>query len=197
MPRKYDLGKRRSAVEETVGRIVDATLHLHSTKGPAFTSVRDIAQEADVSLITVYRHFTNLQGLFRACGARYFEVYTFPSFDDLKEMESLEERVATLLDRLYLYYDAHGDKLWPVYRDSELILELKELFLEWDNEFAALARSALSAPSLHDPGSKKALATLLVLMSVTSWRNLVRIQGLPSEEAAALASKLVTCSLRS
>jgi hypothetical protein len=82
------------------------------------------------------------------------------------------------------------------FRDSELILELKELFLEWDNEFAALARSALSALSLRDPGPQEVLATLLVFMSVTSWRDLVRIQGLPAEEAAPLASKLVTCSLR-
>jgi AcrR family transcriptional regulator len=49
--------KLRAAVADTRGRIVEATLALHSEKGMFDTSWKDIAKRADVSVATVYKHF--------------------------------------------------------------------------------------------------------------------------------------------
>ena len=81
-PRKYDMNKRRAAVEETRRRILEATLALHSEKGIFGTSWRDIAQRADVSVGTVYKHFPSLDELVSACGELVFAITHPPSLED-------------------------------------------------------------------------------------------------------------------
>jgi AcrR family transcriptional regulator len=61
--------KRKAAVEETRRRIVEAKLALHSEKDMFDTSWKDIAERADVSVATVYKHFPSLDELVPACGA--------------------------------------------------------------------------------------------------------------------------------
>jgi AcrR family transcriptional regulator len=60
--------KRKAPVEETRQRIAEATLALHSEKGMFDTSWKDIAERADVSVATVYKHFPSLDELVPACG---------------------------------------------------------------------------------------------------------------------------------
>src|SRR3712207_7691871 len=42
---------------ETRHRIVEATVELHRTRGPANTTISEIAQRAGVNRLTVYNHF--------------------------------------------------------------------------------------------------------------------------------------------
>ena len=53
-PRRYDATGRRAAATETRGRIVDAGRRLFLERGYAATRMAEIAQEAGVSLETVY-----------------------------------------------------------------------------------------------------------------------------------------------
>ena len=97
-PRKYDMGKRRATVEETRQRILEATLALHSEKGIFGTSWQDIAQRADVSVGTVYKHFPSLDELVPACGELMYAITRPPSLEDAPQIfagaSSLEERLA-------------------------------------------------------------------------------------------------------
>ena len=68
MVRKYNLGRRGEAAEETRRRIVDATFALHSEQGVAATTMKDIAERADVSVGTVYHHFPTYDDAIQACG---------------------------------------------------------------------------------------------------------------------------------
>src|SRR5437667_321820 len=52
-PRRYSLGKRAQAVEDTRRRIVDATFDLHNEKGVLNTSMQDVAERADVAPRTI------------------------------------------------------------------------------------------------------------------------------------------------
>src|SRR5918992_694895 len=65
--RKLKLKRRAERMEETRRRIVEATVALHTTVGPARTSISAIAERAGVQRLTVYRHFPDEQSLFRAC----------------------------------------------------------------------------------------------------------------------------------
>ena len=56
---------------ETRQRIVEATVELHQTLGPAKTTIKAIAERAGVQRATVYNHFPDLQVLFEACNAYY------------------------------------------------------------------------------------------------------------------------------
>ena len=57
MSRKYELKRRAERQAETRRRIVDATVELHTSVGPARTTISAIADRAGVQRHTVYAHF--------------------------------------------------------------------------------------------------------------------------------------------
>src|SRR3712207_9294899 len=80
------MGKRKTAVEETRQRILEATLALHAEKGIFGTSWQDIAHRADVSVGTVYKHFPSLDELVPACGELMYAITRPPSPEDAPRM---------------------------------------------------------------------------------------------------------------
>ncbi len=66
--------------EKSKQLILDAALKLFSHKGYGATSVRDIAEEAELSKGNVYHHFPDKEAIFRALIDRYFEAMTQPEF---------------------------------------------------------------------------------------------------------------------
>jgi TetR/AcrR family transcriptional regulator, acrAB operon repressor len=66
--------------EKSKQQILDAALKLFSHKGYGATSVRDIAEEAELSKGNVYHHFPDKETIFRALLDRYFQVMSRPEF---------------------------------------------------------------------------------------------------------------------
>src|SRR5918995_2769417 len=103
------MGKRRAAVEETRRRILEATLELHSEKGIFGTSWQEIANRADVSVGTVYKHFPSLDVLVPACGELMYDISRPPSLEDAPEIfgegNSLDERLGRLVEELFAFYE--------------------------------------------------------------------------------------------
>ncbi len=94
------MDRRRAAVEETRRRIVEATLALHSEKGMFDTSWKDIAERADVSAATVYKHFPSLDELVPACGALIMTITDPPSLGDAPRIFGDARTVGERLGRL-------------------------------------------------------------------------------------------------
>ena len=61
--RTYELKRRAERQEETRRRIVAAAVELHTTLGPARTTVQAIAEQAGVTRPTVYAHFPDARSL--------------------------------------------------------------------------------------------------------------------------------------
>ena len=74
--------------EKSRQQILDAALKLFSHKGYGATSVRDIAEEADLSKGNVYHHFPDKEAIFRALIDRYFEAMSAPDFPFLQALAS-------------------------------------------------------------------------------------------------------------
>lgn len=66
--------------EKSRQQILDAALKLFSHRGYGATSVRDIAEEANVSKGNVYHHFPDKETIFRALLDRYFQAMSQPDF---------------------------------------------------------------------------------------------------------------------
>lgn len=66
--------------EKSRQQILDAALKLFSHKGYGATSVRDIAEEAELSKGNVYHHFPDKETIFRALLDRYFQAMSQPEF---------------------------------------------------------------------------------------------------------------------
>jgi AcrR family transcriptional regulator len=140
------MGKRRAAVEETRRRILEATLELHSEKGIFGTSWQDIANRADVSVGTVYKHFPSLDVLVPACGELMYAISRPPSLEDAPEIfggaDSLEERLERLISELFDFYERGAPYIETDFQERQL-----PMVQEWEAHMratvAGLAREAL------------------------------------------------------
>ena len=58
--RAYRMQKRGEAVDRTRQRITDAAVRLHTSIGPSEASMSAVADEAGVTRVTLYRHFSSM-----------------------------------------------------------------------------------------------------------------------------------------
>ncbi len=80
--RPYRLGRRAERQAQTRQRIVEAAVDLHSTVGPATTSISAIAERAGVQRHTVYAHFPDETLLFEACSSHWIDANPFPDVSE-------------------------------------------------------------------------------------------------------------------
>ena len=184
--------KRAEQVEETRQRIVDATVRLHTTVGPANTTISGVAEQADVTRLTVYRHFPDLESLFAACGRRWTELHPPPDPAAWRKIAGLEARSRHALGELYGWYQACGEELLPIVRDHEAMPEStrQELF----ETFQAFAEALVAGSGVRGHARRRLNATAGLVVSFWTWHSLTTEQGLGTPAAAELATTLLTCA---
>src|SRR5579862_9404849 len=104
VPRAYELKSRAVSQDETRQRIVDATIELHQTIGPARTTISEIAERAQVGRVTVYRHFPDEATLSRACSGQYLEQHPLPDPEPWRAIADPVARLETGLRDAYAYH---------------------------------------------------------------------------------------------
>jgi AcrR family transcriptional regulator len=187
MARPYRLKRRADRQNETRERIVEATVELHTTLGPAHTSILAIAERAGVERPTVYRHFPTTEALFTACTSHYRAQHPAPDPELWLAIADAEARLRKGLGELHAYYAEHEAALWVVIRDMEDNPELRR-FAEPNVRYRERAVEVLVAawPAPHSP---KLRAVLGHATDFFAWRSLRR-QGLSNEEAIELMIRL-------
>src|SRR5919204_6764076 len=125
--RKYELKQRAERQEETRRRIVAAAVELHTTVGPARTSVAAIAERAGVTRPTVYAHFPDAGALFRACSGHVRETVPPPDPSPWRSIEDPGERLEAVLRALYGYYARLQPLLENLQRNAPVLPIVREL----------------------------------------------------------------------
>jgi AcrR family transcriptional regulator len=179
MARKYELKRRAERQQETRRRIVEAAIDLHTTKGPARTSLSDVARLAGVQRNTLYRHFPSERELFVACSGLYMELHPPPDPEPWSALSKPAPRLRRGLTELYEFYERAQDMLSSVLRDAEVDPLTRELFELRAGGAMMRIRSVLAEPLQ----GRRALAALDVALDFHSWRRLAAA-GLSGEEAA-------------
>jgi AcrR family transcriptional regulator len=177
--RKYELKKRAEAQAETQRRIVEAAIQLHQTKGPAHTTVSDIAALAGVQRATFYNHFRSERELGLACSGLYSERNPAPDPSAWRSLEG-EERLRRGLTDLYGFFERNQAMISRVIADSATHELTRELFSLRFGEQMGGIRSALAAVL---PPRKKVQATLQLALSFATWQQLSS-SGLSNAAAA-------------
>ena len=177
--RKYEKRERAAKQEETRRRIAAATAELHSSVGPARTTIAEIAKRAGVQRPTVYNNFPTDRELFAACQAHFLSESPPPPLDPARGIEP------NLRD-LYAWWRANEGMSGNVARDRGAVPALDELMRETsDARFDALA-DALGG----DPAQR---AFLRVALTFATWQTLAR-RGLSDAAAARLMSARASCT---
>jgi len=178
--------------EATKRRIVEAAIELHTTIGPANTTVSAVAERAGVQRLTLYRHFPRPEDLFDACVTLGWEWFPPPDMGRWRQTADPEARLRHALGELYAYYDRVGDAFLVLVRDFPRVPALARLnepyFARWDDMRDVLA------VGWGRRGRRRRLlvAALEHSLDLATWESLVRRRGLSSQDAVELLVRLVS-----
>ncbi len=187
--RKYELKKRGEQKAETRRRIVEATVELHRTVGPAATRINEIATRAGVQRVTVYSHFPDEATLFAACSAHWRTLHPAP---DLREWGAVAEpgvRLRTALTAIYRWFRETEPMTAKVLRDMELKPALRPIIEGGLGRYlAAVERVLVEATGARGATKKRVAAAARATVELHMWRALA---SLGDREAADLAAGLI------
>jgi AcrR family transcriptional regulator len=195
--RKYELKKRADRQDETRQRIVDATVRLHTTVGPARTSISAIAEGAGVERHTVYRHFPDERSLFLACSGQYTADHPLPDPAGWTAIADPEERLRRGVGELYAYYETYGDELAPIVRDLDVHPPTREVFELRMAPVMRRIRETLSQPFRARGATRTRIEAMLDLVLDLRSYQLLAQGASPGEQVEAAVRAVVAQSGRS
>ena len=187
MKRKYELKERARRQAETRQRIVEAAVDLHTSVGPARTTISAIAQRAGVERHTVYAHFADERRLFDACTSHWAARHPFPDPARWTAAEDPGGRVRAALDDVYRWYEEVEPDLAVFRRDAQVHELNAEVVAGYDRELAGLADELARGW----PRRRSVRAAIGHALAFETWRSLVRREGLTRRQAVDAMLQLV------
>ena len=187
--RPYRMSRRAELVDETRRQITAATARLHTTIGPANTTVAAIAEEAGVTRLTVYRHFSDLDVLFEACRAHWRAENPPPNAATWSAEKDLRRRARRALTELYGWYREHAEELFPIYRDMTSMPLSSQATMRADNR--RLGDLVLGDDAPRGKAGQEARALARHLLDYRTWRSLAIQQELTDAQAVDLGVRIL------
>lgn len=190
--RPYRMKVRADLQEQTRLRITESAVELHGTVGPAHTTMSAVAEHAGVRRSTLYRHFPDEAALFKSCSAHWAARNPVPDLSGWAAIDDPAERLERALSELYAFYGRTEQMLSNLIRDVETVPSMQEEFGQFAEYFDAARDVLLSGRRLRGRARTTARGAIGHAISFSTWRSLVREQGLSDAEAVALMGRLVT-----
>jgi AcrR family transcriptional regulator len=185
--RNYTLKRRAETQAETRQRIVEASVDLHSTIGPANTTISMIAYKAGVQRHTFYSHFPDERSMLMACSGHSLELDPLPDAKTWRAIADPAERLHIGLRAVYDWYQRNASLVACVLRDGEvheLVREISDLrygppIAAWHEVLGAGLKA-------------KQRAMLALALSFHTWRTLTLEAGLKQADAVKAMAAAVT-----
>ena len=188
--RPYRMTRRLEHLEATRQRIAEAAFELHSTIGPAQTTISAVADRAGVQRHTVYHHFPDMTSLMQACTEHGMRITGIPTAASWRAIEEPSARLQHALAELYAYYRLNARLLGNVVRDMPLTAGIggQEAFLDHMSDlFSALAEGWPGEAGVQ----RVRMVAIGHAMSFETWQSLTG-RGLTDSEVVDLMVRFVT-----
>ena len=194
--RKYEMKKRAERHRETRRRIVEATVELHRTRGPANTTISEIARCAGVNRLTVYNHFPDSTDLLKTCSRSWTGRHPAPDPTPWARISDPQVRFRTALSELYGFYARTEPMRANVLRDAQTMPELAALLEGSVVPYLEALRDLLAEGwEVRSKEKGRLLATLALALDFHTWRSLERKSGLSRKEAVETMLEAVRSSV--
>jgi len=180
MARTYTLKRRANQQAQTRQRIVEAAVELHSSIGPAATTISMVAERAGVQRHTFYAHFPDERSLLLACSALAQERDPLPDAEPWRAIADPGERLGVGLRAIYDRFERNADLTACVLRDAEHHPLVREISALRYGPSLATYREVLG-----EKLNAKQRAMLGLALSFFTWRTLTRDGGLKQGAAVA------------
>ncbi|HEY8633525.1 MAG TPA: TetR/AcrR family transcriptional regulator [Candidatus Dormibacteraeota bacterium] len=188
MVREYKMVKRRDKVEETRRRIAKATYELHSTIGPALTTIALISERAHLPRQTVYRNFANQLEIFRSCIAFGLEMNPLPDPNRWQSIADPGERLQVGLTEVYEWFEATEPVMTNSLRDHGAVPESAEAMQPVGEVFRRINETL--AQGWEGPE----IAPILSLaVDFATWKKLHHEHGMSSSAIVEMWQEIIRC----
>ena len=180
--------RRRAARNQTRDRIVEATAKLHGERGVLGTSWQDIAQEADVSVSTVYAHFPSLDELLPACGQLVMSRVRPPTASSAAEIigdaASTRQRLVRVAHELFDFYERGGPHIEVDIRERQL-----PGMRAWEESQRATVTALVRAALVDERASAGSVQLIGAFLDLTTYKAL-RTRGVSKNRAAETVAEV-------
>jgi AcrR family transcriptional regulator len=193
MKRTYELKKRAESQAQTHQRIVEAAVALHRERGPAQTTITEIAERAGVQRLTVYNHFPDDAALVEGCSRHWWGLHPPPEAVAWSGVDGLEERLRSALRDLYAYYAETEEMTEKFLRDASLVPAVADLLDRTWRPYLREARDVIARASRRSR-RRTLLAGITLALDFRTWQTLVRDGGLAVEDAIEVAVAAVSAA---
>lgn len=190
-PRPYRMKRRAESQQQTRRRITESAVQLHGTLGPSRTSMSAVAAHAGVRRSTLYRHFPDEAALFDACSAHWAAANPPPDLLAWSIVDDPDGRLTTALGELYDYYGRTEAMLENLFRDELTVPIVRERFGAFRGYFVAARDTLMSGRRLRGAAKLRTQAAVGHAIAFSTWKSLVREQGLDDDAAVELMRALV------
>lgn len=178
--------QRAARRDEVRRRIVDAAVVLKQSQASADISMAEVAEQAGVGRVTVYRHFRDLDALKQASSQRYFAQNPPPDPARWAAIANPRERLRAGLSEAHAYHrrtERMVGKLGAGGADAEVRDPYRRLW--------RAGGGVLAAPfGLTGQAALRLRAAVNFGLSFEAWRGLVREEGLDDDQALDMVLKL-------
>lgn len=192
--RPYRMQRRAESQEETRRRITESAVALHGSVGPSQTSISAVAAHAGVRRSTVYRHFPDEAALFDACSAHWRAANPRPDLGVWAAVADPAERLRLALTDLHGYYARTEQMLDNLIRDEPLVPVVAERFAAFHGYMEAARETLMKGRPSRGRAAQRARGALGHAIAFSTWKSLVREQGVGDADAVALLYALVAAA---
>lgn len=191
MARTYTLKQRAARQDEVRRRIVDAAVVLKQTKDPNAISMADVAEQAGVGRVTVYRHFRDLGALNQASSRHFFSLHPPPDPARWAAIPDARDRLRTGLAETHAYH-RHTERMMNRIQADGSEAGTREPY----RRLWKAAAGVLAAPfALTGDAAPRLRAAIDMALSVETWRMAVLENGLSDAQALDLTLRLCLAAI--
>lgn len=184
--------KRAEAVDHTRLCITEAAVRLHTSIGPAQTTMSAVAEEAGVSRVTLYRHFPDETALFTACTAHWAQQHPAPDPAAWLSHPPGEARTRAALTELYAWYRDNAGALLLFERDVHAAPAMVQEALA--TAATQMADALVAGSGVRGHARRRLRAVAGHVARYSTWRSLAVEQGL-GDDAVGVATGFLVAAL--
>lgn len=181
---------RRKRSRSSRARVVAAMLDLVA-RGEVSPTAAQVAETAGVGLRSVFRHFKDMDALYREM-TEAIEIEVLPLMLSPLEGASWQERLLTLAERRAQIFE----RIMP-FRISANLRRFESVYLMEDHQ--RLLRLEAGALYAHLPEAVRAdnaaAQGFAVILSFNTWQQLRHNQNMPADQARAVVRRLLEAAL--
>ncbi len=150
-----------------------------------------VAAHAGVRRSTLYRHFPDEAALFDACTAHWAAANPPPDLVAWSIVDDPDDRLTVALGEIYAFYRRTEAMLENLFRDEVTVPIVRERFAAFRGYFVAARDTLMKGRRLRGAAKLRTQAAVGHAIAFSTWKSLVREQGLDDADAAELMCALV------